>query len=128
MNRFVWLLPVAVLATVAAFAIAQEKKEKKELEKVTLSGQVIDLACYLGLDALAGDHQQCAELCVKNGATTGFKTKDHTYVVVRDPMHQKDAPGLTRFVNKEVEISANVFEKDGIRGVKILSIQASTRQ
>ena len=131
MKRLVWIVPMVAFLAAGTYAIAQDKPaEKKEQEKqeekppiVTLQGQVFDFACYFANGALAGDHQQCAEMCVKNGSTAGFKTKDKTYVVIRDPMHQKDAPDLSKFINKDAEITANVFTKDGVSGVKILSIK-----
>lgn len=132
MKHFIWLGPAIAVLAVGLQSIAESKpqaaqqQEKKEEKPpvVTLQGQVIDFACYFSMSALGGEHQQCAEMCVKGGATTGFKTKDKTYVVIRDPMHQKDAPDLLPFVNKDAEVSANVFTRDGVAGVKILSIKA----
>ncbi|MBI1850381.1 MAG: hypothetical protein HYR85_08570 [Planctomycetes bacterium] len=123
MKRSFWILAVLAVVGIATFSIAQEKKAADKPAVVTMKGQVIDLACYLAKGALAGDHQGCAEACVKGGASTGFKTKDKTYLVIKDPMHQKDAPDLSKFVNKDAEITGNAFDKDGINGVVILTIK-----
>ncbi len=122
MKRFFWIAPVGLLLGAGTLAAAQGKKEDKP-PVVTLKGQVIDFACYFTMNALGGDHQQCAEMCVKGSATTGFKTKDKTYVVIHDPMHQKDAPNLVAFVNKEAEVTGNEFTRDGVQGLKILTIK-----
>ena len=133
MKRIAWILPAILVCAAGGYSIAQDKKpaekpaqekqEKKEEPVVTLKGQVIDFACYFANNVTGGDHQQCAETCLKNGATAGFKTKDKTYVVIRDPMHQKDAADLTKFANKDAEVTANVFTRDGVQGIKILTIK-----
>ena len=135
MKHLSWLTAFVLTSAALYSQDSDGKKPDKEQEKekqekpaeppvVTLKGQVIDLACYLALNgAQGGEHQPCAEACVKAGSTTGFKTADKTYVIIRDPMHQKDAPDLTKHINKDAEVTANAFTRDGIQGLKILTIK-----
>ena len=47
-----------------------------QAEEVTFTGEVLDLACYVGRGAKGADHAGCAKSCVKGGQPMGLLTED----------------------------------------------------
>ena len=43
---------------------------------VTLTGEVLDMDCYMNEGATGKEHQSCAVMCLKNGAPVGLLTAD----------------------------------------------------
>lgn len=128
MRRLLPLSSVVVLAMGSLFCATIANAEEAMAGKaVTLKGQVIDLACYMGMGMLGGDHQKCAEMCVGGGASIGYKTAEKLYVVLIDPMHDKEGMfkklDLPKFVNKNSTVTGKVIEKDGVAMVMIASIE-----
>ena len=43
---------------------------------VTVTGEVLDMDCYMNEGASGKDHQSCAVMCLKNGGPVGLLTED----------------------------------------------------
>ncbi len=105
-------------------AISQGKSESKPGNKVTLKGEVLDLACYVAHEAKGAGHKKCAETCIKGGAPIGILTDDgKVYLVVED--HKKPEPyeKLKGFAAEKVSITGIVYNRGGLPGVVLESVE-----
>lgn len=79
-----WLIASAVAIAVGAGALwADESGDMKGMDMegkagktVTLTGEVLDMDCYMNEGAHGKDHQACAVMCLNNGAPVGLLTAD----------------------------------------------------
>ena len=88
-------------------------------QKVT--GEVVDLACYLGHGASGSTHRDCAQKCIASGLPVGIKSGDQLYLVVgseHDPANKTLAP----LAAKNVTAEGTVTEKDGVRLLTIKKV------
>ena len=63
----------------------------------SVTGEVVDLMCYLDHGAKGDKHAGCAEKCIKSGGPVGLLTKDdQLYLVIGDhqPMNEGLLPTL----------------------------------
>ncbi len=59
-------------------------------DQVTVSGEVVDLACYLSKGSKGKRHKACAEMCAKKGLPIGVLTEaGDVYLLIED----HDNPG-----------------------------------
>ena len=83
MKRLTTILVVVALAGIGS-AIAQEN-EKSGSQEVSVTGEVIDMSCYVDHGATGEKHAGCAKKCIESGLPVGIKANDgKTYVVIGD--------------------------------------------
>ncbi|MGH7676065.1 MAG: hypothetical protein ACREMV_12410, partial [Gemmatimonadales bacterium] len=71
----------AATAALALFALplaAQEMKAGQMGDERTITGQVIDVNCYVGMGAQGAAHKSCAEVCAKAGVQLAILGNDGT--------------------------------------------------
>jgi hypothetical protein len=106
------LVAVTVLAVVAGLwpwvAVARADDAK------TVTGEVVDLMCYLDHGAKGDKHAGCAQKCIKSGGPVGLLTKDdQLYLVVGD--HQPMNEDLAPHAGKTVTLTGKVVERNGVK-------------
>ncbi len=80
----------------------------------TVTGEVVDLACYLGHGEKGASHRDCAEKCITSGLPVGIKTADALYLVIGGE-HGPANQTLASLAAKQVEAEGTVTERDGVR-------------
>ena len=117
------VLKVAVVATFIAslafspLAIAQEHEHGKEdlsasAEK-TVSGEVVDLMCYIDHNAVGEKHgQTCGAKCIKNGGPVGIVSEGKAYLVVGE--HKPINDQLADYCGKTITIKGKMADRGGI--------------
>ena len=116
------LMTVLLILIVAAGSLnAQEKKMAKEM---SITGEVVDVACYLAGDARGPGHVACATACAKAGGALGILTADGKLYVSLLPDDHKKSPNhlLMDFIGKNVEAKGYVRVKGGVNGLMIRSV------
>lgn len=91
---------------------------------VTLTGEILDLACYLSHGAKGPEHASCAQKCAEMGQPIGLAATDgKVYVLMAD---HADASAFTQaksFAGRKVEIKGQVAAKDGMNGLTVLAVK-----
>ena len=107
----------------------------------SVTGEVIDMACYFDDGASGPDHAACARMCIASGLPVGLKAKDGTiYVLIgkQEPPSPQPAPKheslnaqLAPYAAKIVTISGTIVSKRGvnvIENAQLLSQEALIQQ
>ena len=111
-----WILTSgAVFALVAGpltpFAVAAAEDGK------SVTGEVVDLMCYLDHGAKGDKHAGCAEKCIKSGGPVGLLTKDdQLYLVIGD--HQPMNDQLAAHAGKTITLTGKVVERNGVKMIE----------
>ena len=89
----------------------------------SVTGEVIDMACYFDDGASGPDHAACARMCIASGLPVGLKAKDGTiYVLIgkQEPpspqpaaKHESLNARLAPYAAKIVTISGTIVSKKG---------------
>lgn len=86
-------------------------------ETKTVTGEVVDLMCYLDHGARGADHADCAQTCVQSGGPVGLLTKDNQlYLVIGEhkPMNNQLAP----YAGKTITLSGKIVQRDGMKMIE----------
>lgn len=105
----------------------------------SVTGEVIDLACYFDDGGSGPDHAECARMCIASGLPVGLKTKDGTiYVLIGKQAPPSAQPGakheslnaqLAPYAAKIVTIGGTIVSKKGanvIENAQLLSEEAQS--
>ena len=79
----------------------------------TVTGEVVDLACYLAEGARGAGHRECAQKCITSGLPVGIKAGDRLYLVVGSK-HGPANETLAPLAAKTVTAEGTVTERDGV--------------
>jgi len=136
MKRFLGLLSLAAALALVVFTIASAEETKAAPEKkaaeaaaksVTVSGEVVDMGCYLGHGAMGEKHKECAVTCVAAGMPIGLLTDKSTLYLLLPPHDNKDAYNKAKeLVGDKVEVSGMPFTRNGTKAIEVASAKPVT--
>jgi len=117
------ILKVAVTATFIAalafspLAFAQEHEHGKEsLDAAagkTVTGEVVDMMCYVDHNAVGEKHgQSCGAKCIKGGGPVGIVSDGKAYLVVGE--HKPINDELAEYCGKSITVKGKIAERGGI--------------
>ena len=112
-----WMVLGSTLGS-SALAAAHEGDEGPSQ---TITGEVVDLACYLGHGAAGPGHKECAEKCIRQGLPVGIKSKDTLYVAIGSE-HGPANDQLASLAAKQVTAEGTVTERDGVHLIAIKKV------
>ena len=80
----------------------------------TLTGEVVDLFCYLshGKDGLGKAHAACAKKCIQSGLPVAIKVGDQLYLASMADHTAANKP-LAELAGQQVTVRGQVMERDG---------------
>jgi hypothetical protein len=125
MKRVTGLVLFVSVVAFAGFAIANAAEEKKADAKpkpTTLTGEIVDLGCYLGHGAAGEKHKQCAETCIAGGMPMGLLTAKGEVYLLTPPHENKDAYNKAKdWAGDKVELTGLVHERSGLKSIEVAS-------
>jgi hypothetical protein len=91
-----------------------------ETKKVT--GEVIDMACYIDHNATGEKHADCAKKCITSGLPVGLKADDgKTYLLIGE--HKPLNSELAQYAAKKITVEGKVTSRDGVNMIENAVIQ-----
>jgi hypothetical protein len=97
-------------------AVAHEHEQGKDGlgggSEQTITGEVVDLMCYLDHNASGDKHAACASKCIKNGGPVGLATESKTYIIVGEHKPMNDE--LADLAGKTITVKGKVAERGGL--------------
>jgi len=110
---------VAVIISPFAFAHDPENAggfqaaDDKQATDVTVTGEIVDMMCYVDHKAMGADHgSACGSKCIKNGGPVGIVDKDKAYLVVGEHKPMNDQ--LADSCGKTITLKGKLAERGGI--------------
>lgn len=100
----------AALAT-SPLAIAAEP-EKADAATKEVTGEIVDMMCYVDHNAMGAKHADCGEKCIKNGGPVGIVSDGKAVLVVgaHKPMNDELAP----LAGKTVTLKGKMVSNGGV--------------
>lgn len=96
-------------------------------EPITVTGEVVDLSCYLQVGKHGEKHRDCGQKCARAGQPIGLVTADGTVYTLIDEEHDPRRDAQTTLRNALIEHMAYVIKVNGtltnVDGQKALFVQ-----
>jgi hypothetical protein len=82
----------------------------------SVTGEIVDLMCYLDHGAKGEKHKGCAEKCIKGGGPVGLLSGDDLYLVIGE--HKPINDELAAKAAQTVTLKGKVVEKNGMKMIE----------
>ena len=108
--------------------------DKKPLPgKVTsVTGEIVDLSCYLQLGKHGEKHKSCGQKCLNSGQPIGLLTRSGSIYMLMEEEHDPRRDGQTELRKAAVDHFADVMEVTGtettVRGVHAIYVQGFVKK
>jgi len=90
---------------------------------VTLTGEIVDLSCYLASGKKGRVHKTCAQRCAERGLPIGILTGDgKVYLLLEDHANEQPYEDAKKLAGIQAEIKGKVFDERGIASVVLGSV------
>ncbi len=91
----------------------------------TVSGEIVDLSCYLGRGAKGAAHKECAGTCIANGGPMGLLTsKGMLYVLTMNHENADAFNSAKKHAGDQVKITGPVTMKNATRALEVNGVEA----
>lgn len=123
MKRIMFIV-MAVVLTTSAIALADDAAKTAKPAPTTLTGEVLDLYCYMEHpeSATGAEHAKCAQGCISKGLPIGFMAADGTVYLIIGKEHESASTAVAAFVGKKSTITGFVKESKGMKAIELVSI------
>ena len=125
MNQLNILTSWAVATVLAASSVLAHEGEKHEsasaAEEVIVTGEVVDMVCYIDHNASGPEHADCAKQCIEMGLPVGIKANDgKTYLLIGE--HKPINAELAALVAKTITVKGKAVSRDGFNMIENVEI------
>lgn len=116
-SRFFSVVFIATVFAIAPFAFAQahEHEGKENLDASAskeVTGEIVDLMCYIDHSATGEKHAACGSKCIKGGGPVGIVENGKAYLVVGE--HQPINDQLADSCGKTITLKGKLAERGGM--------------
>ncbi|TMQ65086.1 MAG: hypothetical protein E6K78_08375 [Candidatus Eisenbacteria bacterium] len=94
----------------------------------TITGEVVDMGCYLGHAARGEKHVSCATKCLNQGMPMGLLTSNGTlYLVTLDHDNADPFNGLKDMAGKNVTVTGELLTRSGTKAIEASKVQLASK-
>ena len=121
-------LAAAVLISVSITALLMKWSEHRRssvagAQEILVTGEVLDMTCYIASNLSGPDHAECARVCIRSGEPAGIKTRDgKVYLLTGEPGHSVNAE-LANYAAQIVTIKGRQTVRDGLMQLQVEEIR-----
>jgi hypothetical protein len=92
-------------------------------QEILVTGEVLDMTCYIASNLSGPDHAKCARDCIRSGLPAGLKAQDgKVYLLTGGPGHSINAE-LADYAAKTVTIKGRQTARDGFAQLQVEEIR-----
>lgn len=107
-----------------AFSMVALGSSAQEKDK-TLSGEVLDMACYMSHGAHGDGHKECASTCIKGGSPMGLLTSEgKVYLLVENHDKMDAYQDAKKYAGEQITVTGTVAEKGGLPGIIVNEVKS----
>ena len=107
------------------FGALAHAAEKPAAAAKTVTGEVVDLGCYLGSGMKGAGHKECASTCIAKGGPMGLLTsKGVLYVLTMNHDNADPFNQAKQHAGDQVKITGPVSMKNGTRSLEVNAVAA----
>src|SRR5262245_31508854 len=120
-------LAAAILISASVTALLMKWSERRHAvagaQEIVVTGEVLDMTCYIASNLSGPDHAKCARICIRSGEPAGLKAQDgKVYLLTGEPGHSVNAE-LAEYAAQVVTIKGKQTVRDGFAQLQVEEIR-----
>ena len=117
-----FVLTLALVLIPVGLATAESKPT--DSGPLTVSGEILDMACYIAFGGKGAQHKKCAKRCAEEGQPIGLLTTEgEVYLLFADHTDMSAFEKAKKLAGQQVEIRGESAGRDGIKGITVLDVK-----
>ena len=109
--------PVLLFITLASFIYAK-------VETKTVTGEILDMKCYMTSGAHGETHKDCAAMCIKGGAPMGILAEDgKVYLLIEGKNDSGAFEEAKKHAGETVTVTGTLSEKNGVQALIVTEVK-----
>jgi hypothetical protein len=121
-------LAAAVLISASLTALLMKWSERHNrpvlgAQEILVTGEVLDMTCYIASNLSGPDHAECARICIRSGAPAGIKAQDGKVYLLTGEPGQSINTELADYAAKVVTIKGKQSVRDGFAQLQVEEIR-----
>jgi len=90
----------------------------------TVTGEILDMKCYMVSGAHGEDHKQCAATCINGGAPMGILCDDgKVYLLIKDDKNPSAYDDAKKYAGENVILTGTESEKGGVQALTVAEVK-----
>ena len=133
MNRISSSLVMVAVLGVLAFSLpataheGHQEPDQKTMKK-SVTGEVVDMGCWLGHAARGEKHISCATKCLDQGMPMGLLTSNGTlYLVTLDHDNADPYLKLKSMAGTNATVTGALLTRSGIKAIEATTVQPASK-
>lgn len=131
MKRFTAAVAFSLMLAAYALPVVANEGHHMPGEKAvtkTITGEVVDMGCWLGHGARGEKHISCATKCLNQGMPMGLLTSNGTlYLVTLDHDNADPYNNLKGMAGKNATVTGELLTRSGMKAIEASSVQLASR-
>ena len=121
-------LAAAILISASVTWLVMKWSERRQAsvagpQEILVTGEVLDMTCYIANNLSGPDHAECAKICIRNGEPAGIKARDgKVYLLTGEPGQSINAK-LAEYAAQVVTIKGRQTIRDGFAQLQVEEIR-----
>src|SRR5438552_7542442 len=120
-------LAAAILISASVTGLLMKWPERRHpvatAQEIVVTGEVLDMTCYIASNLSGPNHAECAKVCIRNGEPAGIKTQDgKVYLLTGEPGQSINAK-LAEYAAQVVTIKGRQTVRDGFAQLQVEEIR-----
>jgi hypothetical protein len=121
-------LAAAIIISASVTAVLMKWSERRAhpvagAQEILVTGEVLDMTCYIASNLSGPEHAECAKVCIRNGEPAGIKAQDgKVYLLTGEPGQSINAK-LADYAAQIVTIIGRKTMRDGFAQLQVEEIR-----
>jgi hypothetical protein len=121
-------LAAAILVSASVTALLMKWSDRRQrpvlaAQEILVTGEVLDMTCYIASNLSGPEHAYCAKVCIRNGEPAGIKARDgKVYLLTGEPGQSINAK-LADYAAQVVTIKGKKSVRDGFAQLQVEEIR-----
>ena len=95
-----------------------------KFETKTVTGEILDMKCYMTSGAHGPEHKDCAAMCVKGGSPMGILADDgKVYLLVEGKDGAAAFEEAKKYAGEMVTLTGTLSEKNGVQALIVTEVK-----
>lgn len=121
-------LAAAVLISASLTALLMKWSENRSrpvlgAREILVTGEVLDMTCYIASNLSGPEHAECARICIRNGEPAGIKAQDGKVYLLTGEPGQSINTKLAQYAAQVVTIKGKKSVRNGFAQLQVEEIR-----
>ena len=121
-------LAAAIMISVSVTVLLTKWSERRNrpvagAQEIVVTGEVLDMTCYIASNLSGPEHAYCAKVCIRNGEPAGIKARDGKIYLLTGAPGQSINAKLADYAAQVVTIKGKKSVRDGFAQLQVEEIR-----